>query len=225
VKEPLVAPARIDRDGSVKVALPVNDTDSPPNGAAALSVAMQFVEPGVVIVDGVHVTEVSVGDPLPEKPVIVPPVPVNDIPPPLASDAKVLLTPIDVLLTPEAIVTFTVAATPLAIVFAFMPVARQVYVPEPETQVSVLPAAVAAAPAVAEIDVTAEGEYVNAHCTPAGWLPAGAANVKLSVTAPFDPAVPEDRTKEPVCPNNGYADRKTSNISNTVGNESLAAGV
>jgi len=36
-------------------------------------------------------------------------------------------------------------------------------VPEPEVQLSVLPALVAAAPAVADIDVTAEGEYDNVH--------------------------------------------------------------
>lgn len=64
----------------------------------------------------------------------------------------------------------------------------------------VFPAAVAAAPAVAVIDVTAVGEYDKVHWTPAGSLPLGDVKDKLRETVPFVPAVPEDRAKVSVCP-------------------------
>jgi hypothetical protein len=69
-------------------------------------------------------------------------------------EAYVLLTPIEVLLTPDAMVKFTTATVPFPIVVAFIPVTRQVYLPELAAQERLLPALVEAAPAVAEMEVT-----------------------------------------------------------------------
>ena len=68
-----------------------------------------------------------------------------------------LLTPIDVLLTPAATVKFTTATTPFPIMFAFIPVTWQVYLPEPAEQYRLLLALVDAAPALAEIETTSLG--------------------------------------------------------------------
>ena len=127
VKDALVAPdAMVNEDGTVRLALLLDKaTDAPPLAAAALKVAVQVVLPGVLMVAGVHVNEVSVGVTVP-VPVMVPPVPVSARELPVGSEAEVLVTLIDVLLTPEPIVTLTKATTPLEMLVAFMPVARQV---------------------------------------------------------------------------------------------------
>jgi hypothetical protein len=72
-------------------------------------------------------------------------------------------TPIDVLTTPAAMVTFTIATFPFWIAVVFKPEAKQVYTPEPATQLSVLPALVDDAPGVAEIDKTLLAGYANVH--------------------------------------------------------------
>ena len=55
-------------------------------------------------------------------------------------------------------ITETVAMTPSAMVLAFIPEVRQVRVPDPAAQFSVLPAPLSAAPAVALIAATSLGE-------------------------------------------------------------------
>lgn len=164
MKLALVAPAAIvTEDGTVRLALLADRvTEAPLLEAAALNVAVQFAVPGVTIVVGVHDNDATVGLIVPE-PVIVPPVPLSVRALPVGSAAEALVKLMDVVLTLEPIVIFTTATTPLAMLFAFKPVARQVYVPEPAAQLSVLPAVVAVAPAVAEMDVTSEGAYVSVH--------------------------------------------------------------
>lgn len=60
----------------------------------------------------------------------------------------------DVLATPAAIVRFRIAMVPFWIAAVFKPEAKQMYTPEPAIQLTVLPALVADAPAMAEIDKT-----------------------------------------------------------------------
>jgi hypothetical protein len=127
-----------------------SDTIVPPVGDAALNVTVQVVLFPLPRLVGVHDSELRVG-PLP---VTVPPVAEVAIAEPDAVEAYALPTPIEVLPTPDAMVKFTTATTPFPIVFAFIPVARQVYVPEPVEQDRLLPALVEAAPAVAEMEVT-----------------------------------------------------------------------
>lgn len=70
--------------------------------------------------------------------------------------------------------------------------------PIPEAQVKLLPAAVPAVPTVALIAVISEVAYVNIHCTPAGSLPEGEVNVRLSVAGPPEAAVADDNAKASV---------------------------
>ena len=102
-------------------------TKAPALGAPPLSVTVQVEEPGVVIVVGLHDTEVrEMGGGVIVAAAIVPPVPVRVRAVPVGSTADVLVTVTAVLVTVEAIVTLMTATTPLAIVLAFIPVARQV---------------------------------------------------------------------------------------------------
>ena len=87
-------------------------------------------------------------------PVTVPPVAETERAIPEADAAEALPTPIDVDVTLEAVVKFTIATTPFAMVDAVRPYAMQVYVPELPAQAKDLPAAVAAGPAVAERERT-----------------------------------------------------------------------
>jgi hypothetical protein len=163
VKLAVAAPAGTLTDaGTARLALLLERaTKAPLLGAAALRVAVQVALPGVFMVAGAQAKDVRLGviPPL----VMVPPVPDDTRAPPAALTAKVFATAMAVLVTPEAMVMFTDAIAPFEMVFGFIPVARHVYVPAPAVQVSVLAALVAAAPADVEIDVTAEGEYVNVH--------------------------------------------------------------
>ena len=80
--------------------------------------------------------------------------------------------------------------------------------PGPVEQVNVLAAAVAATPALTEIEATLLGGYVNIHCTAAGELPAGELNTKFRAISPLEAAVPEERAKisGPAWPNKALAD-------------------
>jgi len=133
----------------------------PPVGAAELSVTVQDALPALLSVVGEQANEVSDG--VTVVPVIVPPVAASDKAVPDGDAPMPLLMAIDVELTPVGIVTFTDATTPLAMMLEFKPDARHVYVPVPLTQVSVLPALVRAAPAVAEMVVTFADVNVNVH--------------------------------------------------------------
>ena len=95
--------------------------------------------------------------------VTVPPVAVIAMLLPAPDAATGLVTPMDAEVTPEASVTFTVAATPLPMIEAFMPQSMHVSVPVPGAQLMLFPPAVAAAPAAAEIEATLAGVYVSVH--------------------------------------------------------------
>ena len=130
----------------------------PPVGAACEIVTVQVDLLPETIVVGVHVSP-EIIDAVDCPTVIVPPVPVAPIETPPDETAKALATGIetDAPLV-ELSVTAITATTPLAIVLAFIPVARQVKEPVPREQLRVLPAALSAAPAVALIEATADGE-------------------------------------------------------------------
>ena len=100
-------------------------TEMPPLGAAPLNVTVQFVLPGVVMLTGVQDTVVRVGE-VPPDPVMVPPAAESVTALPEDEAATVFVTPMEVLVTPAAMVTFTVATAPFEITFAFKPEARQV---------------------------------------------------------------------------------------------------
>jgi hypothetical protein len=103
-------------------------TDAPVLGAAALRVTVQVELPGVVINPGLHETELRVTGIEVTGTVTVPPVPKSVRAVPVGSTADVFVTPMAVTgagLT-VAIVRLTTATTPFAIVFAFIPEARQV---------------------------------------------------------------------------------------------------
>src|SRR4051812_36394466 len=98
-------------------------------------------------------------------------------------------------------VRFTTATSPLVMRFEFSPLATHVYVPAPDAQDRDLPAAVAAAPLVAEIERTWDALNVNVHCTAAGSLPAGDESWRLKDAAPAEVAVPEVSVSDPLCAN------------------------
>ncbi len=127
VKLALLAPAGILTEaGTVRFALLSDKAITmPPLGAAALALTVQVATPGVLIVAGIHPTEVIVGWTVVTL-VIVPPVPETGRKRPAASTADTLATLMEVLLTLELIATFTTATTPFAMVFAFRPLAMQV---------------------------------------------------------------------------------------------------
>jgi hypothetical protein len=71
--------------------------------------------------------------------------------------------------------------------------ARHVYEPEPAKQFSVLPAAVAAEPALAEMERTSPGGYDNVQLSAAGCSPAGEVKFRSRVTVPFAAVLAEDK--------------------------------
>jgi len=116
----------VDAGTGKSVLLLDNETVVPPVGLDPLSVTVQVVLAEVLRVFGLQDTEVRVGAATPPEPVTTPPEAEVGMVFPTASVASVLLIPTDVLLTPAAIVRFTTATTPLAMVVVFIPVARQV---------------------------------------------------------------------------------------------------
>jgi hypothetical protein len=64
------------------------------------------------------------------------------------------------------------ATTPLPITFVFIPSSTQLYPAGARAQVTVLPAAVAAAPAAVVTELTFPPGYVIAHCSAAGEVAA-----------------------------------------------------
>jgi hypothetical protein len=126
---------------------------------------------------------------------------------------ELLLTPIEVVETPVAIVKFMIATVPFKIVVEFKPSAKHVIVPEPAKQLSVLLAAVIAGPAVAVIAVTLLTGYVTVHSMAAGSLPAGDVRFRFRDTTPLDPALPDDKFKESVCPKEACAATKKATVS------------
>jgi len=138
-------------------------TTVPPAGAAPLSVTVQLVLPELDTVVGAQAKEVTVGPGPPPSPITIPPVADTAMALPETDAAPPLLIPMVVLITAAAIVRFTTATVPLAIILAFSPEATQVYAPETAAQFNTLAALVAAAPAAAEIERTLLGGYVSVH--------------------------------------------------------------
>jgi len=178
-------------------------TELPLTNPLPFTVKVKAAPPGVALV-GASVVIVGAGFP---GPVTTPPVPRSVMMLPPGETATVLVSPMGVLVTPEAMVRFTTPTVPLAMIAAFRPSARQVYVPAPEAQVNVLPALVAAVPAIAEMETTLLGGYVKVHCRAAGWLPAGDVRVRLRETVPLAAAVPDDSCRESVCAEPGRNER------------------
>jgi hypothetical protein len=188
----------------------------PPAGAAWLRFTVQVALVPEVKLAALQDKEVSVGTEGP-GPETVPPVAetANEEPEPDA--ATVFPNPIGVLVTPAAIIRFTIATVPFWIGVLFMPQAKQVYTPELAVQLSVLPALLAEDPALAEIDRTLLVGKVNVHWRAAGSLPAGDVKSRVRDTAPFAAAVPEERVRESVWPNAAcVASKKKSPISGLV---------
>jgi len=100
--------------------------------------------------------------------VTVPPVAVTGIEVPDTEEAPLLLIAMAVDVALEAIVRLTVATTPLAMVVAFKPYARQVNEPAPAVQVRLFEALFNADPAVAEMLLTLAAGNVRVH-----WMAAG----------------------------------------------------
>jgi len=59
-----------------------------------------------------------------------------------------------------------------------------------------LPAAAAAAPALAEMATMSDGEYANVHWMPAGSLPEGELSERFRDTVPPGAVAPDDSAKE-----------------------------
>lgn len=128
---------------------------------------------------------------------IVPPVPETLSEVPLAKAPIVLLIGIEsrlLLLVGES-VAVTTATTPLPIVLAFMPLARQITDPVPALQLIVLPAPVRAGPAVVLREMMSLGEYESVHCKPAGALLAAFKDRFSDRALPLS-AEPEAKLKE-----------------------------
>ena len=100
-------------------------TAVPPAGAAPLNVTVQLVVPELARLVGRHAKEVRAADGGP-PPLTTPPVGESVIALPDVEAARLLLIPIIVLVTPEAIVRFTTATVPFDMMLAFMPLTRQV---------------------------------------------------------------------------------------------------
>jgi hypothetical protein len=124
-KVPDVAPAATVADpGTVRVVLLfVRVTLMPPDGAGPFSPIVHVEVPELLKVDGEQDRDVMDGN---APPVTVPPVAFTEIPLPAAEAAIVLVTPMEVVLTPAAMVRLTTATVPFEITPAFMPAATQV---------------------------------------------------------------------------------------------------
>ena len=152
MKVPLLDPAAIASDPEAVLILPVvpRVTFAPP---VPLSFTVQVVAPPGLKEVGVHVSELMVTA---ETSVIVPPVAAREMALPSGVAPKTPLTPTLMEADPETVAD-TVATTPFAIVLAFTPLATHLRPPVVEAQVTVLTAAVSAAPAVTETLETVVG--------------------------------------------------------------------
>jgi hypothetical protein len=195
VKPAVVAPApTVTAAGTLRTALlEERVTAAPPAGAALLSVTVQEDVPPEITEAGpqARAVVVTVG----VVTVIVPPVPVTEAVVPSDRLPITLLSGIENELVPDESARFRTATVPVPIEAAFIPDARQVTVPAPGLQLSVLPADVRADPAAAFIDVTLTVGYVNVHASAAGAvLPA--ASVSEREIEPPGRAVAELRLRE-----------------------------
>jgi len=121
----VAADATVTDAGTVNaVVLLLNTTAAPPAGAGPFRVTVQVEVVELFSEVGAQDTEVTVGRTAP--PVTVPPVAESTIPFPDGADARLLITPIAVLLSPAAIVRFTTATVPFVMMLAVSPEAIQV---------------------------------------------------------------------------------------------------
>ena len=130
MKLPLVAPPATKTEVGTDRLVLLSDkaTERPTFGAAELSITAQFAVAGVVSVVGEHRKEVSAGgaEDTAATEMMVPPAPDKARLPPEGEAATVPLTPMEVLVTADPIVTFTTATVPFGMIFAFRPEARHV---------------------------------------------------------------------------------------------------
>jgi hypothetical protein len=111
--------------GTVRVALLLaRVTVAPPVGAAWLSVTVQVELPELFKAVGAQDREVTVGKAAP--PVTIPPAAERRVAFPTDDAARLLLTPITVVVTPAAMVRLTTATVPFEMMPAFIPEATQV---------------------------------------------------------------------------------------------------
>ena len=132
----------------------LNVTTAPPAGAALVRVTVQVELPEVLKAAGAQDKEATPAAAM--LLVTVPFVTETGIALPAGEDTTPLLTATDVLLAPAAMVRLTVATTPFEMMPEFNPEATQLYAPVRAKHANVLPAAVRAAPALTEIEVTLE---------------------------------------------------------------------
>src|SRR5690349_21589092 len=147
----LAAPAGADTvAGTVTAGLLLDRAIVSAAEGAADKVTMQLELPPGEMVPGLHVIPVTlIGAPCPAE--TFPPVAVTGIPA-AAGDAPIgFVTATEALVKLAVVVTEATATTPFEMVLAFMPAARHIYVPLPGLQITDLPAAVAAGPAVTVI--------------------------------------------------------------------------
>ena len=91
------------------------------------------------------------------------------------------------------------AIRPFGTVLAFMPAARQVYLPGLAAQLTVFEAAVRPDAALTVTAVMLEDGYWNAHCRPAAWLPPRSLKVRPREMVPPGAPAPDARDSV-VCP-------------------------
>jgi hypothetical protein len=136
----------------------VSATTAPPLGAAAFSTTVQADDDTPRPSDaGAHATALGLALAVPAD-AATPPVPLIAKGCPVTEAPNAPLTPIAALDVEDASPTWSVATTPLPMLFALSPERMHVKRPTLEPQAIALLAATALAPAVAAMDTTAEGE-------------------------------------------------------------------
>jgi hypothetical protein len=173
----VVAPGWTVRVVGIEAVAPVktepSETANPVLGAAAVNETVHTDDTDRVIVVGLHVTaESATGRTI--VTVAGAPAAATTDPVGLTADTSKSWIAVEVADVFVATVTFAVASGPVAIVVAFIPTAIHVYLPALIVlQVIVLPAPVAADPAVTDTVVMSEVAKPNVHITPlAAVLPA-----------------------------------------------------
>ena len=183
-------------------------TADPPAGATFDNVTVQVeiaVESRLV---GEHCKEETVGR-VDVVTVTTPPVPETDIPVPAGKDPSRLLIVIGTEL-PLVGVRFTVttATTPLPIVLAFIPLARQIIEPLVDVQFTPFPLAVRAGPAAMLIEETLLGAYDSFHCKAEGAFP-DTVNERFKGKDPPCTPNPDARLKDEFCAKRQLPDTNT----------------
>jgi hypothetical protein len=168
---------------------PEIDTTAPPAPTASVRVTMQEVVALEASVSGAHWSEETSG-----RTVIEPELAVILTTLPSAAAPRLPFSTKGIFVNPET-VPVTVATTPSAITFVFVPYAIQTKVPVAAPHVSVLPAAVNAGPAVSETFESVAGE-LTVHCSAATLVPDDIARERLSATRLPGGALADERVRE-----------------------------